>query len=243
MEFDDNSKFNPFDGPKKQRFPLTKIRPQANNNPFQFHRNDYSELSFKTTIKSKPRPKHYPQLEINPFEGQGRVPFKKEEDTVPRVRQGLKNDRSILKNKRSDDDKDDNEKFLRPNINIYYIGDSSFINNSPFQNRNIHRQKESNKKEKEEKGNESIFNSDLKKNEKEIGNNNLIDNAAPAPAWEPLPPNENDLLNNLDEHFGKMKLNDMIENPFNIILSKKKENDERIYPNNEEEHLGDYYID
>ena len=111
MEFDDNSKFNPFDGPKKQRFPLTKIRPQANNNPFQFHRNDYSELSFKTTIKSKPRPKHYPQLEINPFEGQGRVPFKKEEDTVPRVRQGLKNDRSILKNKRSDDDKDDNEKF------------------------------------------------------------------------------------------------------------------------------------
>ena len=40
-----------------------------------------------------------------------------------------------------------------------------------------------------------------------------------------------------------MKLNDMIENPFSVILSKKKENDERIYPNNEEEHLGDYYID
>ena len=206
----------------------------ANNNPFQFQRNDYLELSFKTTIKCKPRPKHYPQLEINLFEGQGRVPFKEEEDRVPLVRQGLKNDRS-------DDDKDDNEKFLRPNINIYYISDSSFLNNSPFQNRNTHRQKESNNSKKEEKGNESIFNSDLKKSEKEIGNNSLIDNVAPVPAWGPLAPNENELLNNLDEHFGKMKFE--FENPFNIILSKKKENEERIYPNNEDEHLGDIYID
>ena len=60
-----------------------------------------------------------------------------------------------------------------------------------------------------------------------------------------------DLLNNFDGQFRKMKLNDEcenpsvnpLENPFNIILSKKKENEERIYTNNGEEHLEDYYID
>ena len=35
MEY--NSEFNPFDGLKKQRFPLTNIRLHANNNPFQIY--------------------------------------------------------------------------------------------------------------------------------------------------------------------------------------------------------------
>ena len=232
MEFNENPEINPF-VPTIPKYPLTKPRARQNNNPFPFGRNDYSELSSKTSIKSKPRPKYYPQLEFNPFKGNERVPFRKDKDRIPRVNQGLKNDRSISKNKCS---RDEDNKNLRPNINIYYICDGSFLKNSPFQNRNINCQTESNKREKKKEDNPSIFNAMLKKKEKE--NKNIMDNDAPAPAIAP-----NDPVSDLSDNFEKMKLADKLENPFKIILNKEKKNDERIFTNNIEDHLGDYYID
>ena len=232
MEFNENPKINPF-VPTIPKYPLTKPSARQNNNPFPFGRNDYSELSSKTSIKSKPRPKYYPQLEFNLFKGNERVPFKKDKDRVPRSNQGLKNDRSISKNKCS---RDEDNKNLRPNINIYYICDGSFLKNSPFQNRNIHCETESNKREKKKEDNPSIFNAMLKKKEKE--NKNIMDNDAPAPAIAP-----NDPVSDLSDNFEKMKLADKLENPFKIILNKEKKNDERIFTNNIEDHLGDYYID
>ena len=89
---------------KKQRFPLAKIRPNANNNPFQFIRNDYSELSFK--------PRHYHKFEINPFEGEGRVPSKKDEDIVLRVKQGLKYNKNLSKSAHKIDNDDDSKNYL-----------------------------------------------------------------------------------------------------------------------------------
>ena len=233
MEYNDGSEFNPFDGPKKQRYPLTKQRSHANNNPFQFHRNDYSELGSKTTIKSKPRPKHYLQLEEHPFEKEGKVPFKRDEDRIPPANSGLNNNRSISKNKSSNDDDKDNIN-LRPNINIYYICDGSFLKNSPFQNRDTHHETESNKREKVKKDKKSIFNSKSKKNEKENEYNSFMDNDAPAPILGPMAPN--DSVSDLSENLGKLELDDKLENPFNIIFNQKKENDGDF-------HLGDYYMD
>ena len=83
--------------PKKHWFPLSKIRSHANNNPFQFNSNDYSELSIKTSIESNPKPKHY---------GEGRVPSKKDKDIVPSVKQGLKYIGNISKSKRLNDNND-----------------------------------------------------------------------------------------------------------------------------------------
>lgn len=237
MEFNDNPEINPF-VPTIPKYPLTKPRARPKNNPFPLGRNDYSELSFKTTTKSKPRPKYYPQLQFNPFKGNEKVPFKKEKDRVPPVNQGLKNDRNISKNKCSRDKNDEDNKNLRPNINIYYICDGSFLNNSPFQNRNIHCQTESNKREKEKQDKQSIFSPMLKKKEKENENKYMMDNDAPAPAIAP-----NDPVSDLSDNFEKMKLADKLENPFKIILNREKKNDERIFTNNMADHLGDYYID
>ena len=237
MEFNDSPEINPF-VPTIPKYPLTKPRARPKNNPFQFGRNDSSELSFKTTIKSKPRPKYYPQLEFNPFKGNERVPFRRDEDRVPPVNQGLKTERRISKNKRSNDEDNRDNKNLRPNINIYYICDGNLFNNSPFQNRNIHCQPESNKREKEKKEMQSIFNAMLKKKEKEKERDNIMDNDAPAPAIAP-----NDPVSDLSDNFEKMKLADKFENPFKIILNNEKKNDERIFTNNNEDHLGDYYID
>ena len=69
-------------------------------------------------------------------------------------------------------------------------------------------------------------------------NKNIMDNDAPAPAIAP-----NDPVSDLSDNFEKMKLADKLENPFKIILNKEKKNDERIFTNNIEDHLGDYYID
>ena len=67
-----------------------------------------------------------------------------------------------------------------PNINIYYIVNASFQNNSPLQNRNTYQQKESKERQKAQKDNKSILNSNLKKNEEDNGNNYIIDNNLPS---------------------------------------------------------------
>ena len=89
--------------PKKHWFPLAKIRSHANNNPFQFNSNDYSELSIKTSIESNPKPKHY---------GEGRVPSKKDKDIVPSVKQGLKYIGNISKSKRLNDNNDYSKNYI-----------------------------------------------------------------------------------------------------------------------------------
>ena len=89
--------------PKKHWFPLAKIRSHANNNPFQFNSNDYSELSIKTSIESNPKPKHY---------GEGRVPSKKDKDIVPSVKQGLKYIGNISKSKRLNDNNDHSKNYI-----------------------------------------------------------------------------------------------------------------------------------
>ena len=89
--------------PKKHWFPLAKIRSHANNNPFQFNINDYSELSIKTSIESNPKPKHY---------GEGRVPSKKDKDIVPSVKQGLKYIGNISKSKRLNDNNDYSKNYI-----------------------------------------------------------------------------------------------------------------------------------
>ena len=240
MEFNDNSEFNPFVDFSKQKFPQTKPRFHANNNPFQLRRNDYLELNFNTTIKSKPRPKHYPHLDINPFENEGNVPFKKDKDKINPAFQGLNNNRNISNNKNSNDD--DNNIVLRPNINIF-ICDSSFLNNNPLKIRGTHHQIKSNKKEKEKNDEKSIFNIKLKEKEKEKEKKfNLIvdiDNNMNAPA--PIAPI--DPMISFQEKFEKLKLDDENENPFKIKESINKEKDEKIYTNDGEGNLGDYYFD
>ena len=88
--------------PKKQRFPLAKIRSHANNNPFQFNSNDYSELSIKTSIESNPKPKHYGERRVS----------SKNEDKVPRLKQGLKYSGNISKSKRLNDNNDYSKNYI-----------------------------------------------------------------------------------------------------------------------------------
>lgn len=201
MDLDEKPEINPF-VPSIPMHPLTKPRARPN---FQFGRNDHSELSFKI----KTIPKNYHQLKFNPFEGLGKVPFRRDED-IPPVKKGLINDRNISKNKRSSDDKTN----IRPNINIFFISDSSFLNNNPFQNINIKC-----KKEKEQK--------------------NIVDNDAPAPVPDIAP---NDPVSDLNDNFSKMKLRNNSINPFEIKLGIEKKNEERIHISNLS-HLGDCYID
>ena len=198
MEFNENAEINPF-APSISKYYLTKSRAHQKDNYFQIGSNDYSERIFNT----KARQIYIPKLEFNPFKGCGRVPFRKEEDRVPPVHQGLKNERRISNNKRSSDEDDELNMNLRPNINIYIISDCSIQNKSPFQNRD-----------------------------------NILGDDSPAPAIAP-----NDPVDDLNKKLAKMKLKNKLVNPFKIKLNIKKKNDERIYDNNMEDQLGDYYID
>jgi hypothetical protein len=198
MEFNENAEINPF-APSIPKYYLTKSRAHQKDNYFQIGRNDYSERIFNT----KARQIYIPKLEFNPFKGCGRVPFRKEEDRVPPVHQGLKNERRISNNKRSSDEDDELNINLRPNINIYIISDCFIQNKSPFQNRD-----------------------------------NILGDDSPAPAIAP-----NDPVDDLNTKLSKMKLKNKLVNPFKIKLNIKKKNNERIYDNNMEDQLGDYYID
>ena len=87
---------------QKAKIPFAKIRSHANNNPFQFNSNDYSELSIKTSIESNPKPKHYGERRVS----------SKNEDKVPRLKQGLKYRGNISKSKRLNDNNDYSKNYI-----------------------------------------------------------------------------------------------------------------------------------
>lgn len=118
MRDNDNSGFNPFLAFLPRKFE-TKSRNQ--DNPFAIGKNEFQELNFNNTIKSKPRPMHYPNLKNELFDNNELAPFHKGDQDFTAIFKGYG---------QKDDKKEDKKNVIfRPNINIYICDPNYFKNN------------------------------------------------------------------------------------------------------------------
>ena len=220
---------NPFENPfKPRKFEMTKTRNNAHNNPFLMGPNNIEELSFNNTIKSKPRPMHYPKLENNEddkedyFSGNSKAPFHKGEINYNTVLRGYK---QIKESKEKEKEREDGKYVIRPNINIYICYPNSYSPNSKTNNKEPRE-----KSELEEKKNNPFIN--FKKEKREDLFKLIVDldekNDAPAA----------DIISDFSTQFEKMKIGDK------KVPNKKDEiSEEKLYTNDGMETPGQFYID
>jgi hypothetical protein len=249
MEFNENPKFSPFNCFAKPKCPLSKARFQVENNPFQYRNSDYRSFNFNTTIKSKPRPNRYPNLDLNPFKNEGKAPFRKSKDKSRYNDDSPNpNNNSFISSKKNPIEEDDDSILLRvpkkhfqgngSNINIC---DGNFLkNNNPFQNMLLQPQSniKENKKEKDEK---SIFDNEPKEKDEETKMSLIadIDNNMNAPA--PISPL--DLrISTFRKRFEKLNLGNDNELPSEVQKSICQNEEDKIFTNDGDDHLGDDYF-
>ena len=117
MRSNENSGFNPFIAFLPRKF---ETKSRNLDNPFAIGKKEFQELNFNTTIKSKPRPMHYPSLK-NELSDNELAPFHK----------GDQDFRAIFKGYNQKNDKKEEKKnvIFKPNINIYKCDPNYFKNN------------------------------------------------------------------------------------------------------------------
>ena len=225
-----NSFLNPFLFNNTRKFEMTKTRNRADKNPFLLDKRELQELNFNSTIKSKPRPKHYLNLNEDYFENDimdkkmEKAPFTKGKQNFNALFKGFEDNKEIKK--------EANNLIIRPNINIFICVPNN-LNNIPInQNHDIiqsHQKREKSKKvinpfirNQEETEEDRLFNLIVDLNEK-------TGNPAPVQPGDPI----SDVTDMLD----KMDINSK-EGGF-----QKKENDEKIYTNDNMETPGRYYME
>ena len=253
MEFNDNEKFNPFNCFSKPKCPITKARFHADKNPFQYRNSDYKSFNFNTTIKSKPRPNRYLNLDLNPFKNEGKAPFRKSKDKDKyNDDTHSPNNNSFISCKKNAIEEDDDSILLRvpkkhfigkgSNINIFICDGDFFKNNNPFKNTDMLGQPQSNPKEnKNEKDEKSIFHSEPKDKEEETKMSLIadIDNNMNAPApYSPIDLRISTFRKNLE----KLNLGDDNEIPSEVQKSICENKDEKLFTNDGDDNLGDNYF-
>ena len=238
MFFGENSNINPF-------AQMTKNRIHMRNNPFELGKRDFQELNLNNTMKSKPRPSHYPKLEINPFiqeEEEDKAPFKKGEQNFKSIFKPLNYKArpyfenhidTEAKERKEKKEKEEKKIIYRPNINIFICDSKSMTSNNPFLIDAVHRLKI----QKRIQAQDEIRYENNKRKDKDdemfdliVDINNNSNKAAPAPA--PIDPVD-DCLNLLQ------KLN------INSQQSQKddKDNSQKMFTNDSSNNLGESYID
>lgn len=237
MNKKDISPINPFQNLLPPKY-LTKNRDCTSNNPFHFPKIDSGESSFTAIIKLKTKSKNHHGF--NPFlnkceEKEEKAPFYKGEQNIHAVFKGLNknNNRSNITNLLTRE----KQMVVKPKINIY-ICENDFFNNKPFEDENINCHFQTDIKEKKYQADNSniIFSQDKKEDEEVDITESLC---APAPAIDPIV--------DISNKFEKLTLEEMEKRKMikekDLWKHKQQISEEKIYTNDGNCTIGQYYIE